>query len=187
MRPCRSVPFPSTLVSMLVRPRSSAWLATWLIAGWWEAPAGPTPQQRRAAKRARGRPGTHRPDRSGHRPACPNISDVDAFSELTHVVAGHTYAEIAQSLFISEKTVSTHVSHLLRRTGTHRDGRSRHSPYASSTGTPRTDLVPQRQVTQLGPRAASIFDISRAPHGIDPASRRVPRRHVRTSSSAAGR
>jgi DNA-binding NarL/FixJ family response regulator len=37
---------------------------------------------------------------------------------LTHVVAGRTYAEIAAALFISEKTVSVHVSNLLRKTGT---------------------------------------------------------------------
>jgi DNA-binding NarL/FixJ family response regulator len=33
-------------------------------------------------------------------------------------VAGRSYQEIAQSLFISEKTVSVHVSNLLRKTGT---------------------------------------------------------------------
>ena len=37
---------------------------------------------------------------------------------LRHLVAGRTYAEIARALFISEKTVSVHVSHLLRKTGT---------------------------------------------------------------------
>lgn len=37
---------------------------------------------------------------------------------LSHLVAGRTYAEIATSLFISEKTVSVHVSNLLRKTGT---------------------------------------------------------------------
>ena len=37
---------------------------------------------------------------------------------LSHLVAGRTYAEIAAALFITEKTVSTHVSHLLRKTGT---------------------------------------------------------------------
>lgn len=37
---------------------------------------------------------------------------------LQHVVAGRTYAEIARDLFISEKTVSVHVSNLLRKTGT---------------------------------------------------------------------
>ena len=37
---------------------------------------------------------------------------------LGHLVAGRTYAEIASALFVTEKTVSTHVSHLLRKTGT---------------------------------------------------------------------
>jgi DNA-binding CsgD family transcriptional regulator len=37
---------------------------------------------------------------------------------LAHVVAGHTYAEIARALFISEKTVSVHISNLLAKTGT---------------------------------------------------------------------
>ncbi|MFI7061505.1 AAA family ATPase [Kribbella sp. NPDC050124] len=37
---------------------------------------------------------------------------------LAYLVAGRTYAEIAQALFISEKTVSVHVSNLLHKTGT---------------------------------------------------------------------
>jgi DNA-binding CsgD family transcriptional regulator len=37
---------------------------------------------------------------------------------LSYLVAGRTYAEIAVALFISEKTVSVHVSNLLRKTGT---------------------------------------------------------------------
>ena len=37
---------------------------------------------------------------------------------LSHLVVGRTYPEIAQALFISEKTVSVHVSNLLRQTGT---------------------------------------------------------------------
>jgi DNA-binding CsgD family transcriptional regulator len=37
---------------------------------------------------------------------------------LSHLVAGSTYAEMAKALFISEKTVSAHVSNLLRKTGT---------------------------------------------------------------------
>jgi DNA-binding CsgD family transcriptional regulator/tetratricopeptide (TPR) repeat protein len=37
---------------------------------------------------------------------------------LTQLVANRTYAEIAKALFISEKTVSVHVSNLLRKTGT---------------------------------------------------------------------
>ena len=37
---------------------------------------------------------------------------------LARLVAGSTYAEIAEALVISEKTVSSHVSNLLRKTGT---------------------------------------------------------------------
>ena len=37
---------------------------------------------------------------------------------LAHVVAGRTYAEIAAALFLSEKTVSSHISNMLRKTGT---------------------------------------------------------------------
>jgi DNA-binding CsgD family transcriptional regulator len=37
---------------------------------------------------------------------------------LSHVVAGHTYREIARALVISEKTVSAHISNLLRKTNT---------------------------------------------------------------------
>jgi DNA-binding CsgD family transcriptional regulator/DNA-binding Lrp family transcriptional regulator len=37
---------------------------------------------------------------------------------LSYLVAGRTYAEIAKALFISEKTVSVHVSNLLHKTGT---------------------------------------------------------------------
>jgi DNA-binding CsgD family transcriptional regulator len=36
---------------------------------------------------------------------------------LPYVVAGHTYAEIAGTLFVSVKTVSVHVSNMLRKTG----------------------------------------------------------------------
>lgn len=36
---------------------------------------------------------------------------------LNHIVAGRTYGEIARALMISEKTVSSHVSNLLRKTG----------------------------------------------------------------------
>ncbi len=36
---------------------------------------------------------------------------------LAHVVAGRTYGEIARELVLSEKTVSSHVSHLLSKTG----------------------------------------------------------------------
>ncbi|MEU4293102.1 AAA family ATPase [Kribbella sp. NPDC026596] len=37
---------------------------------------------------------------------------------LSHLVAGRTYSEIADALFISKKTLSVHVSNLLRKTGT---------------------------------------------------------------------
>ncbi len=37
---------------------------------------------------------------------------------LAHVVAGRTYAEIAAALFLSEKTVSSHISNILHKTGT---------------------------------------------------------------------
>ena len=37
---------------------------------------------------------------------------------LEHLVAGETYGQVARRLFISEKTVSSHVSSLLRKTGT---------------------------------------------------------------------
>jgi len=35
-----------------------------------------------------------------------------------YLVAGGTYAEIARALVLSEKTVSVHVSNMLRKTGT---------------------------------------------------------------------
>ncbi len=37
---------------------------------------------------------------------------------LTHVVAGRSNSEIATALFISDKTVSVHISNVLRKTGT---------------------------------------------------------------------
>jgi DNA-binding CsgD family transcriptional regulator len=37
---------------------------------------------------------------------------------LAHLVAGRTYSEIAKALVLSEKTVSVHVSNMLRKTGT---------------------------------------------------------------------
>ena len=37
---------------------------------------------------------------------------------LSHVVAHRTNAEIAEDLFISDKTVSVHVSNMLRKTQT---------------------------------------------------------------------
>ena len=37
---------------------------------------------------------------------------------LEHVVAGRTYGEIAEALVVSEKTVSSHISNMLHKTGT---------------------------------------------------------------------
>jgi DNA-binding NarL/FixJ family response regulator len=37
---------------------------------------------------------------------------------LSHVAAGRTYREIARALVISEKTVSVHISNMLRKTDT---------------------------------------------------------------------
>ena len=44
---------------------------------------------------------------------------------LTHIVAGRTYGEIARALFLSEKTVSSHVSNILRKTGMRQPDRPR--------------------------------------------------------------
>ena len=48
-----------------------------------------------------------------HPPLTPREGEV-----LDGLLAGQTYAQIATSLFISDKTVSSHVSNLLRKTGT---------------------------------------------------------------------
>ncbi|ADU47506.1 transcriptional regulator, LuxR family [Intrasporangium calvum DSM 43043] len=61
-----------------------------------------------------------------HAPADPEAKLPEVFIGLTrrerevlgHLVVGRTYAEIARDLFISDKTVSVHVSNLLRKTGT---------------------------------------------------------------------
>jgi DNA-binding NarL/FixJ family response regulator len=37
---------------------------------------------------------------------------------LTHLTAGETYSEIARALVLSEKTISAHVSNMLRKTRT---------------------------------------------------------------------
>jgi DNA-binding CsgD family transcriptional regulator len=55
---------------------------------------------------------------------------------LSHLVAGRTYTEIAEALFISEKTVSVHISNLLRKTGT--TSRREVSALALRTGQSRT-------------------------------------------------
>ncbi|MGW1339722.1 helix-turn-helix transcriptional regulator [Kribbella sp. NPDC002412] len=56
---------------------------------------------------------------------------------LSYLVVGRTYGEIAKALFISEKTVSVHVSNLLHKTGTS----SRHEVAALAVrlGHPPTD------------------------------------------------
>jgi DNA-binding CsgD family transcriptional regulator len=59
-------------------------------------------------------------------PAVPGPITAQAHARLTarevevlgHIVAGRTYGEIARALVLSEKTVSSHVSHLLAKTGT---------------------------------------------------------------------
>ena len=59
-------------------------------------------------------------------PPIPHRAPQAAFAQLTnreievlsYLVANRTNAEIAKELFISEKTVSVHVSNLLRKTGT---------------------------------------------------------------------
>lgn len=55
---------------------------------------------------------------NGQRPAAvlPGLTPRE-LDILDHVVAGRTYGEIARALFISEKTVSSHISNLLRKTG----------------------------------------------------------------------
>ena len=71
----------------------------------------------RSARISLARPVTSTPLRS----AAPSIFDRLTAREseiLGHLVAGRTYREIAEQLFISEKTVSVHVSNMLRKTGT---------------------------------------------------------------------
>jgi DNA-binding NarL/FixJ family response regulator len=59
-------------------------------------------------------------------PPALSIEAPEAFRSLTarerellaQLVAGRTYAEIAKALLISSKTVSVHVSNILRKTGT---------------------------------------------------------------------
>ena len=53
---------------------------------------------------------------------------------LAQLVTGQTYGQIARTLFISEKTVSTHVSNLLRKTGA--GSRIELAALASSSGAP---------------------------------------------------
>jgi DNA-binding CsgD family transcriptional regulator len=52
---------------------------------------------------------------------------------VTHIVAGRTYGEIARALFLSEKTVSSHVSNILRKTGsTNRVDLARRAQHAAT-------------------------------------------------------
>ena len=54
---------------------------------------------------------------------------------LTHIVAGRTYGEIARALFLSEKTVSSHVSNILRKTGSaNRVDLARRAQHAANRG-----------------------------------------------------
>ena len=56
---------------------------------------------------------------------------------LTHIVAGRTYGEIARALFLSEKTVSSHVSNILRKTGSaNRVDLARRAQHAANRGSP---------------------------------------------------
>ena len=50
-------------------------------------------------------------------PASPPLTPREE-QVLDGLLSGQTYAQIATRLFISDKTVSTHVSNLLRKTGT---------------------------------------------------------------------
>ena len=76
---------------------------------------------------------------------------------LGHLVNGLTYAQIARTLFISEKTVSSHVSNVLRKTGTS----SRHEVAALSLRVATTDA------DHLGPKGSAVHtgahDLPRPP------------------------
>ena len=74
------------------------------------APLGPHPARRGAGPAGPGRP-------AGRRRAGVSLTRRER-EVLDHVVAGRTYAEIAGALFLSEKTVSSHISNILRKTGT---------------------------------------------------------------------
>ncbi len=56
---------------------------------------------------------------------------------LGHIVAGRTYGEIARALYLSEKTVSSHVSNILRKTGsTNRVELARRAQHAATRTSP---------------------------------------------------
>ena len=65
-------------------------------------------------------------------PALPGLTTRER-EIVTHIVAGRTYGEIARALFLSEKTVSSHVSNILRKTGcTNRVDLARRARHASA-------------------------------------------------------
>jgi DNA-binding CsgD family transcriptional regulator/tetratricopeptide (TPR) repeat protein len=57
------------------------------------------------------------PESSGQHPVLATLTTRER-EVLSHLVAGRTNAEIARDLFISDKTVSVHVTNVLRKTGT---------------------------------------------------------------------
>lgn len=63
-------------------------------------------------------------DVAGSAPVVLLIDDLQEHEILQHLVAGSTYAEIASTLVISEKTVSSHVSNLLRKDSHLQPGRA---------------------------------------------------------------
>ena len=58
-----------------------------------------------------------RPESSGQHSVLATLTTRER-EVLSHLVAGRTNAEIARDLFISDKTVSVHVTNVLRKTGT---------------------------------------------------------------------
>ncbi len=80
-----------------------------------------------AAEELPNRPGAagaqrpHRPDApnapSSPPPALPGLTARER-EVLDHLLAGNTNAEIAKTLVLSEKTISVHISNMLRKTGT---------------------------------------------------------------------
>jgi ATP/maltotriose-dependent transcriptional regulator MalT len=63
------------------------------------------------------RPAQTQKVKATHGPAEPAGLTAREAEVLQHVAAGHSNRQIAQMLFISEKTVSVHVSHILRKLG----------------------------------------------------------------------
>jgi DNA-binding CsgD family transcriptional regulator len=57
------------------------------------------------------------PEPSGQHPVLATLTTRER-EVLSHLVAGRTNTEIARDLFISDKTVSVHVTNVLRKTGT---------------------------------------------------------------------